>query len=280
MPHIDCQAVAGIRSAFAAKRHARIEPNLVDATFSLGGLLEIVAWVAQYSVDDAEGARIMKKIAPPSLRIVQNLWEEDGARSLALSCTGKLEIGHVSELTTEDKRWWDFLARFSAAMDQSGFPKGYPRSLAYTFHEMADNVRRHASVDPTVRPRALAAWHVQNGVAFFTVVDAGRGIKASLQTNPKWAALSSDRDALVQVVCNRATRIGVNTFGDGYNDVVQNFVGRNGRLALRSGEAELIAAGTVLESQVTSRPCPRFSGTRIAAWCAPLSTILPVEPAI
>jgi hypothetical protein len=99
-------------------------------------------------------------------------------------------------------------------------------------------------------------------------------------TNAKWATLTSDKDALIAVVREQATRKAENQFGDGYKLVVQNFVSRNGCLSLRSGNVELVASGTVFDGTVRTTPCPLFGGTRIAAWCAPKTTFLPSEPVL
>jgi len=280
MPHIDSQAVAGIRSAFAARRHERIRTSLAASSLSLGGAMEVAAWISEHGSEDPDGTRVLSDIPHPAIATARTMWRETKPRSVELACRGMAEISHVSDLGTEDKRWWDFLARFDDALVRARFPKGYPKALAHTFHEMADNIRLHASDDSSVRPPAIAGWHVVDETAFFTVTDAGRGMMESLRTSPKWKHLTSDREALVNVVCNHATRIVRNTWGDGYSNVVRNFVSRNGCLALRSGTAELIASGTALEDQITTRPCNRFKGTRIAAWCCPSKTVLPSEPVL
>jgi hypothetical protein len=145
---------------------------------------------------------------------------------------------------------------------------------------MGDNVRQHAGQQPKENVPSAAGWHVVGEIAAFAVVDLGRGVRSSLQTNPTWAGLKSDQEALLAVLRNQATRKSGNTFGDGYREVVHNFVSRNGCLSVRSGASEVTATGSVVDGSIKTSAHPRFEGIRVAAWCAPKQAFLPAEPTI
>lgn len=280
MRSVTSSTIGDIRAGFGAKRHEQIRRVLGEANFTLASLLEMSAWLADARHDDEEGRSVLQSCfcatTEPILKVVSG--ELKGA--VRLKGLGRAEISSVSDLTSEDRPWLEFIKRFSEALMDAGYEKNYARALAFSLHEMGDNVRQHASQQSNVSIPSVAGWHVVGETAAFAVVDLGRGVCASLQTNPTWSGLKSDQEALLAVLRDGATRKSGNDFGDGFREVVQNFVSRNGCLCVRSGSSEVTATGSVLDGSIKTSVHPAFGGTRVAAWCAPRQASLPPEPTL
>lgn len=277
---ITASTIGDIRAGFGSKRHTQIGQALAHAKFTLGSLLEMAAWLADSQNQDAVGCVVIRSCFRAAIEPITGVINGTVKGSVSLKGQGRAEVSSVSDLTSQDKPWLEFIIRFSEALVQAGYDRTYARALAYSLHEMGDNVRQHAGSQPKETNRSAAGWHVVGNTAAFAVVDLGRGVRASLQTNPTWAALKSDQDALLAVLKKQATRKSENTVGDGYREVVHNFVSRNGCLAVRSGVSEVAATGSVVDGAIRTSVHPYFSGTRVVAWCAPKQATLPSEPSL
>lgn len=282
---IDVRSVGQIRAAFASHRHAHVAPRLADAPLTLAAALEVAGWLEDDSHNDSVGRAHLEKLGARcnALAIARELLRKQGANhAKANTAAGLVELSTITDLTAADIRWNEFWQRFTAALKTAGFEKKYAEALGYALHEMADNVIQHsaASLAPAKRPRSLAGWNVSGTVAAFAVIDLGQGIRKSLAQNPAWKNIASDQDALQSVAVENATRKAENQFGDGYREVLKNFVNRNGRVCIRSGTAELLATSDGLTPTFLSTPGPDFIGTRVALWCAPFSSTPPEEPVV
>jgi hypothetical protein len=280
MRSITASTIGDIRAGFSAKRHEKIGQALAGAKFTLGSLLEIAAWLVDSHNQDADGCALLRSCFCATTQPIAGVMNGTVRGAVSLAVQGTAEVSSVSDLTSQDKPWLEFIIRFSEALVQAGYDKTYARALAYSLHEMGDNVRQHAGSRPKQIIQSAAGWHVVGKTAAFAVVDLGRGVRASLQTNPTWAGLKSDQDALLAVLRDQATRKSGNSFGDGYREVVHNFVSRNGCLAVRSGTSEVTATGSIVDGSIKTSAHTHFQGTRVVAWCAPNQPTLPLEPTL
>jgi hypothetical protein len=282
---IDVRSVGQIRAAFASHRHAHVAPRLAGAPLTLAAALEVAGWLEDDSHNDSVGRSHLEKLSDGcnALAIARELLRKQGANhAKAASATGTVELSTITELTAADIRWNEFWQRFTSALKAAGFEKSYANALGFALHEMADNVIQHSMVGSasTKRPRSLVGWNVSGAVAAFAVIDLGQGIRKTLTQNPVWKNIATDHDALRSVAVENATRKEGNKFGDGYREVLKNFVNRNGRVCIRSGSAELLATSDGLTPTFLTTPCPEFIGTRVALWCAPFSSTSPEEPTV
>lgn len=271
-PVIDCRSVSQIRAAFARQRHSHVNTLLDGADITMAAAVEVAGWLHSHGRSEPQGMQILVNLQKrhPVVSAASELLQMQCSQSRQVILQkGQAELRCVTNLDTGDKEWWEFLSRFSTAAEETGIERTYSKALASAFHEMADNVVQHAAKKGGAVPANITGWHTANGIAAFVVLDAGRGIRASLAENSSWAHLTDDGEALRSVVCQQATRKAVNIHGDGYRTVVKNFVDRNGCLSVRSGAGELAATGTLSEGIIRSSPYPVFTGTRVAAWCAP-----------
>lgn len=276
---LDSFSVGKIRAAFSANRHEKVRTKLAQVKLSLPAAIEIAAWLADTAHNDEVGRAILQEIKHPAVASASNLFYSPKEQDVVITTIhGVAEMRQITYLDSADRCWIDFIMRFQDALTRASFDKAYARALSYALHEMADNVVQHATEHPSQHVRSIAGWHVCEDTAVFSVVDLGRGIQASLKSSSAWTNLRTDRDALLAVVRDRATRKAENKIGDGYNHLVRNFVSRNGCLALRSGDCEIEAKGDIASGSVRTMTQPWFGGARIAAWCAPRSPTLPPQP--
>lgn len=280
---IDIRSVGQIRAAFSNGRHAQIAPIMKGAPVSLAAALEIATWLEDETQIDTLARQQFEELESrcATITMARKLLREQGAIDERINLnSGVLELSTITELTVADRRWNEYFERFTIAMKNAGFHRGYADALGYALHEMADNVIRHAGAvsENGNRPRSLAGWNVAGDTAAFAVVDLGQGVRHSLMQNPRWKYLTSDQEALNKAVREHATRIVQNEFGEGYQTILKNFADRNGCVSIRSGLAEIFFVSDGITADYTTRPYPLFRGTRVALWCAPGSGAPPAEP--
>jgi hypothetical protein len=135
--------------------------------------------------------------------------------------------------------WSDFQRRFEASLRACQFAGKLPKGIVGAFHEMADNSLRHSG--PTIQRPAWGAtgYFVMQGQMTFCIVDAGRGVLASLKTNSLNSALRTDKEALQAAVIGRVTSDARKEQGDGFEEVHRALSDENGRLRFRSGTSAL-----------------------------------------
>lgn len=153
--------------------------------------------------------------------------------------TVKLEGGELVEIPTSESAWQAGqplpLARetFSRRLRRQGCPVGFAYGLAGAFSEMASNAVEHAA--SPIPP--VACLQVTKHVWAFSVTDVGRGIRASLSENPRFASLKRDSDALAQALRDGVSRLDDPARGRGFSTVFKTLVDSSATLRFRSSAA-------------------------------------------
>ena len=191
------------------------------------------------------------------------------------------ELAPVRPEWLNSSEWHLFLQRFSRTLRQHGFGERFPSAMAGAFGEMADNVVQHSALTGEPSAHGLAGFHVTGDQATFVVIDTGRGLLASLQGNPRWQHLQENAQALEAVVRQRATRKAQNQYGDGFSEVFNALVDRNGAVCLRSREAKVRLGSERYGRRFELEFGPAASGVCVYVTCAlrgqPKEIALPAE---
>jgi len=145
------------------------------------------------------------------------------------------------------------------------------RAVGGVLGEMGDNVVWHAFENERKSCSALAAFHVDDGVACFCVADIGQGYLSSLKRNPVWARLQRDEEALDAVVNKHATSRRGEKFGGGFKDLFNSLLDFNGCVFLRSGSAFFHLENAHKSKKLTSRISHRVAGSSITVIVSPRS---------
>ena len=239
------RAVDEIRQLLADGR-ASVLAGLSIQQISLPGLLELAACIHQAAASNPpETTRFFGHLRhrfTPLERCVTLLGADRFARQTyqeELFAAPAFEVApvHGGRLQTSD--WQLFLQRFGRSLQRHGYGDRFAYALAGAFGEMADNVVQHGAPSGQPNARGLAGFQVSEEQASFVVVDTGRGLLASLRENPRWQHLQEHAQALEAVIRLRATRRVHNAYGDGFNELFNALVDRQGSVRLRSGEASV-----------------------------------------
>lgn len=163
--------------------------------------------------------------------------------------------------------WDNYRQRFKKAMTIVGFSPAYALALSEAFHEMADNVVQHSQVGiQTPDFSGLAGYHVSDKRMVFSVGDLGVGVLTSLRSNPRYVDLAASDRALLAVATEQATRRHHQQFGNGFRQVFKSLADLNGRIRLRSGDAELVYGGVSTRTADVGRTVP-FPGLEVTVSC-------------
>ena len=239
------QAVDEIRQLFADGQ-ALVLAGLSIQQISLAGLLELAVCIHQGNANtppEATGffGHLRHRFA--SLERCVSLLEADRfARQIyqqELFAAPAFELAPVHGGWLQTSDWQLFLQRFGRSLQRHGYGDRFAYALAGAFGEMADNVGQHGARSGQPNARGLAGFHVTEDQASFVVVDTGRGLLASLRENPHWRHLKENAQALEAVVRQRATRRVHHLYGDGFNELFNALVDRQGSVRVRSGEASV-----------------------------------------
>ncbi len=95
----------------------------------------------------------------------------------------------------------------------------------------------------------LVAYQALAGAFEFVVADEGIGALASLRSNPRFAALDDDREALPMVLQDGCSRRSDPSRGKGFNDIFRGLADHNGSLRSRSGNATVLIEGKSYRGQ-------------------------------
>ena len=145
-------------------------------------------------------------------------------------------VGQSSIL--DDVLWHPFSARLQRSAERlSSVPKDFAMALSHATFDMCDNVVQHSGETVQCPARGVIAYYSTPKTFGWVVADRGRGALASLRSNPQWAALGSDDDALSAIVNKRATRRLGMDFGDGFHDLFRVFIDRDASVELWTGTA-------------------------------------------
>lgn len=277
---IEAMAVGKIRNAFADGQLAAVRTRAANSKLTLAAALELAA--CDFAELPKEALTVVREFADPCPVYT-------GARSVLMGKLPRVSadtavqgdtIEILSLATFQEAEWDRGLQRFSDATAERGLDRKYARALARSFHEMVDNIVQHAAKAGDPLPRCVVGWHAFPRGAAFAVLDLGRGLRTSLAENPLWRDLPSDQDALRSILRRHATRRTNVKEGDGFKDVVKNFVDRNGVLRIRSGNCEVVASGSTSSANEQYSPLPPFPGTRVSAWCRPHDAGPGCEPVV
>jgi len=161
-----------------------------------------------------------------------------------------------------------FQARFRRSLEQRGFGKKLSIALSKAMQEMADNVVQHSGRDDAHPARGLVGYHIEERWMTYAVADVGRGILASLRTNPRWGSLLSSEGALRASICQHASRRIDAPYGAGFSQVQKSLADLNGKLRFRSGDACLTLAGYRDARRVILSSSPHLLGFQLAVTCS------------
>src|SRR5262249_20714888 len=136
--------------------------------------------------------------------------------------------------------------------------------LMAALYEMTRNALEHAdSPHPT-----LVGYQAESGMALFCVVDAGRGVLASLRSCKDYSQLSTHTDAISTAIQEGTSRKGYRNGGLGFRQVSRVLAELNCHLRFRSGDACLQIVGTDCgPNQVDFHGTPTLRGFQVTVCC-------------
>ena len=242
---LDQQSVEALRQLLEDRQFASLT-QLGIKQLSLVGLLELACCAyEQRSCDDLDAKNFfgdLRRRFPAvhqAFRLLGSAISTRWDHPQQTFSAPPFELAPVRAGWLNSSNWQLFLQRFSRTLRHHGYGEHFPDALAGAFGEMADNVVQHSAATGEPSAHGLAAFHVTSDQATFVVIDTGRGLLASLQVNPRWQHLRENAQALEAVVRQRATRKVQNRYGDGFSEVFNALVDRNGAVRLRSREASV-----------------------------------------
>ena len=160
--------------------------------------------------------------------------DSDSASSWAFVSLGRREA--VADVTFASDR-------FRQQLIAAGCEAQLAAGIAAVLLEMAGNSIEHSG-DSEQRPAAGAfGYEVAGGAVAFAVADLGRGVLASLRTNPDWTGLATSADALKAAVTRGASRRVAQGPGCGFSDLHRNLADLSGALRFATGDASLTLEG-------------------------------------
>lgn len=178
-----------------------------------------------------------------------------GCLRLATRSLGETELTRLSILTKRSAR-------------AAGFDDRTASQLSAAVGELLSNIIEHSEASHT----GLVAFRASDACFEFVAADQGVGALASLRGNPRFAALTSDREALPLVLEHGCSCYDQSGRGTGFDDMFLGLAGHNGHLRFRSGDAAVLMDGA---SQVSStgrsrrRPTSRASSSASPACLDP-----------
>ncbi|MDO8433844.1 MAG: hypothetical protein Q7S58_15695 [Candidatus Binatus sp.] len=178
------------------------------------------------------------------------------------------ELWHIrSRSDWADDPAFLFQARFRRSLEKHGFGKKLSLALSKAMQEMADNIIQHSGPDEEHPAVGLVGYHVDGQWMTYAVADVGRGVLASLETNPKWSTLTESGNALRAAVYQRASRRVNSPYGTGFSEVQKSLADLNGTLRFRSGDASLTLVGQRAARQAIFSSNPYLVGFQLAVTC-------------
>lgn len=172
-----------------------------------------------------------------------------------------VEFSPLGTRASLDEEAFGFFDRFRRTLNVNGRFNHMSRGISMAMREMADNAIQHSGPDDH-RPAAGAmAYEVREGAATFAVVDVGRGVLQSLRTNPDWADLGSEPEALDAAIGSAASRRQGQGAGTGFSALHRALADLSGKLRFASGDAVLKYEGggiSRVAARATRPPLPGF----------------------
>jgi hypothetical protein len=168
------------------------------------------------------------------------------------------------ESDTLGSDWENFLQRFERSAKEVGFSGESALNLQSALDEMATNAVIHSRA----RLPALVGYTVANNLAVFSVADVGRGIVASLTSNPKYAHLVEPVDAIGKALQTGVTCRIDDDGGFGFSTIFKALAESWGQLRFRSGNGCITMDGTDLAVDKSIRRFPpALPGFQVSVCC-------------
>ena len=174
------------------------------------------------------------------------------------------------------KPWELYAIRFSRSAQAAGFSSTVANGLMAALYEMTRNALEHAESPQPV----LVGYQAEGGTALFCVVDAGRGVLASLRSCEDYSHLTKHDEALHTAIQDGTSRHGYRNGGLGFRQVFQALAEYNGHLRFRTGDACLEIIGADCGPNMgRCHGTPQLNGFQVAVCCRthpPSASDLPV----
>lgn len=154
-----------------------------------------------------------------------------------------LEFASLRSRQDLDRLPSGFCGRFERSLKNHGFGKKLANAIAKSFFDMADNVIQHSGPDVDHPAPGALAYEVAERSCAFAVTDVGRGVLASLTSNPDWRHLSTSEQALDAAVRNGASRREGQGKGQGFSELHRALADLLGTLRFASGDSVLQLQG-------------------------------------
>lgn len=163
-----------------------------------------------------------------------------------------------------------FSMRFARALrDIGGFTPKLAQALTRALRELVDNVLEHGSATDAAPCSGIVGYEVTPGRAHFAVGDTGRGVLASLVTNPRYVHLRTAKDALQAIIRDHATRRTNVVEGNGIKQVFVSLASLQGELRFRSTDAVLTVRGAedFFRVPINIGISPKLVGLQVSVSC-------------
>jgi anti-sigma regulatory factor (Ser/Thr protein kinase) len=166
---------------------------------------------------------------------------------------------------TDPKKWTSFKLEAHKAALTAGLPTQAVGRLMGAMGEIVDNVLEHSEAAGT----GFVVFGGRPGFFEFAVADDGIGVLASLRSNPEYAYLADEGDALHCALTDGESRFGkAAKRGTGFSTLFRSLVNMNASLRFRSGDHALSMSGrspTLVNAHVARKP--RASGFTTTVRC-------------
>ncbi|MGT2503242.1 hypothetical protein ACVOMS_25540 [Bradyrhizobium guangxiense] len=168
-------------------------------------------------------------------------------------------------LQTEPARWTAFKLDAHKGALAAGFLSHAVSRLLGAMGEITDNVLEHSQSAST----GFVVFAARPGAFEFAVADDGIGALASLRSNPEYAHLLDEGDALLCALTDGESRFGkAAQRGAGFSTLFRSLANMNASLRFRSGDHALSMQGkspTLINAHVARKP--RASGFMVSVCC-------------
>jgi hypothetical protein len=247
--------------AFAASRGRLADTPEYSAT-DLGPLIEMLQ-LARTGLLPPPGSAPWLRLNGSEAILRAVAGNADGWASPHGSGTGFLGCAVVQ---TEPKRWTSFKLEAHKAALTAGFPPQAVSRLMGAMGEIVDNVLEHSEAAGA----GFVVFGSRTGSFEFAVADDGIGVLASLRSNPEYAYLTDEGDALQCALTDGESRFGrAAKRGTGFSTLFRSLVNMNASLRFRSGDHALSMHGTsptLVNAHVARKP--RAPGFMVSVRCA------------
>jgi hypothetical protein len=216
--------------AFTASAQPRDPPALRPA--SLGPLVELAILAAQKRLGAIDIGEVLRAHPMASLfstqraNAVVELGPHAGYLKLSRQAVPDTELTRLSIVTKQSAR-------------AAGFDDRAASQLSAAVGELLGNIVEHSEAAET----GFVAFQARDGCFEFVAADQGVGALHSLRHNPRFAALTSEREALPRVLEHGCSRHDDPGRGAGFDDMFRGLADHNGSLRFRSGDAAVLIDG-------------------------------------